>query len=145
MAASGTVLGLKTADGRRPRVALVGGTPASALVAGVLIEQFGGSTVAAPTGAAMLARLGSGDDFDLVVLDLALPDGMVVAQLIRTLGGRNPVPVIALSDSREEISAPGARAAAFTGAVIKPYSPRELYGAMQVALHGPATAVSGTA
>ena len=143
--AQASALGLRTADGRRPRVALVGGTPASLLVAGVLIEQFGGSPISTPTAEAILALLGSGDDVDLVVLDLAIPDGILVAQLIRTLGGGRPLPMIALSSSRADVTVPGARAAGFSGAVIKPYSPRELYGAMHTALLGPRTAVTGTA
>jgi CheY-like chemotaxis protein len=143
--AGGTVLGLRTADGRRPRVALVGGTRASALVAGVLVEQFGGSPIATPTAEGILALVGGGDAIDLIVLDLSLPEGIVVAQLIRTLGGRRPLPVIALTESRADVAAPGARAAAFSAAVAKPYSPRELYGALHGALLGPATAVSGTA
>jgi DNA-binding response OmpR family regulator len=113
------------------------------MVAGVLIEQFGGSPVKASTAESILSLVGGGD-LDLVVIDLALPDGIVVAQLIRTLSGR-PLPVVALKDRHGSVDAPGTRAAGFSGTVVKPYSPRELYGALHVALIGPATAVAGTA
>ena len=145
MASTGSVLGLATADGRRPRVAVVGGTPASALVAGVLIEQFGCSPISAPTGEATLALLQSDNPVDLVVIDLSVPDmdGMIAVQLIRALGARGALPIIGLADHRSPGPNPGS--AGLTGTVVKPYSPRELYGAMRVALVGPATVVAGSA
>ena len=130
-----TIGGL-TANGQRPRVAIVGGSPAGATVATILVEQFGCDPLRAATGEAVLALLRRDQRIDLVVLDLSVPDmeGIVAVQLIRALGARGALPVIALTNDRVEIAAPRARAAGFAGAVVKPYSPRELFAAMETAL-----------
>jgi CheY-like chemotaxis protein len=119
-------------DGRPPRVALVGGTPAGAMVAAVLLEQFGCLPVSTPTGESILAMLRSDTTVDLVVVDLVVPDmdGIVAVQLIRAMGARGAVPVIALTTDRASISRPRARAAGFAGILVKPYSPRELYAVL---------------
>jgi CheY-like chemotaxis protein len=137
-------VGLTTADGRRPRVAIVGGTPASAMVAAVLCDQFGCTPFNTPSGESVLALLRRDIPLDLVVIDLSVPDmdGIVAVQLIRALGARGALPVVALTNDRAEIAAPRARAAGFAGAVVKPYSPRELYGAMQAALAGRGSATA---
>jgi CheY-like chemotaxis protein len=131
-----TPASLATANGHRPRVAVVGGTPSGALVAAVLCEQFGCTAVSAPTGEAVLALLRRDTPLDMVVIDLSVPDmdGIVAVQLIRALGARGSLPVVALTDDRTAITGARARAAGFAGAVVKPYSPRELYSAMEAAL-----------
>jgi two-component system chemotaxis response regulator CheY len=128
--------GLTTADGRRPRVAIVGGNPSAALVATVLCQQFGCTTVITPTGESVLGLLRRDTPIDLVVIDLSITDmdGIVAVQLIRALGARGAMPVVALTNDRSEIAGSRARAAGFSGAVVKPYSPRELHAAMQTAL-----------
>jgi CheY-like chemotaxis protein len=138
--------GLTTTAGERPRVAIVGGTPSGIMVATVLIEQFGCSSLNAPTGEAVLSLLRTDEEIDLVVIDLSVADmdGIVAVQLIRALGARGALPVVALTSDQADITAPRARAAGFAGAVAKPYSPRELYAAMRSALGGAATA-AGTA
>jgi CheY-like chemotaxis protein len=124
------------ADGRRPRVAIVGGTPSSALVATVLCQQFGCTSVVTPTGESVLALLRRDTPIDLIVLDLSMPDmdGIVAVQLIRAMGARGSAPIVVLTGDRAEMATNRARAAGFSGAVMKPYSPRELYAAMQAAL-----------
>jgi CheY-like chemotaxis protein len=128
--------GLTTVDGRRPRVAIVGGTPSSAMVATVLCQQFGCTTLHTPTGESVLALLRRDTPVDMVVIDLSVADmdGIVAVQLIRAMGARGALPVVALAGDRAEVASNRARAAGFSGAVVKPYSPRELYGAMQTAL-----------
>jgi CheY-like chemotaxis protein len=126
---------LMTPAGHRPRIAIVGGTPSSALVASVLCEQFGCATIQTPTGESVLALLRRDTPIDLVVIDLSMPDmdGIVAVQLIRAMGTRGALPVVALTNDRGEMATNRARAAGFSGAVVKPYSPRELYAAMQSA------------
>lgn len=138
--------GLTTSAGERPRVAIVGGSPSGVMVATVLIEQFGCSPLNAPSGEAVLALLRADAEIDLVVIDLSMADmdGIVAVQLIRALGARGTLPVVALTNDKADIAAPRARAAGFAGAVAKPYSPRELYAAMRHALGQTAT-VAGTA
>lgn len=128
--------GLITADGRPPRVAVVDGNALTAMLTGMLIEQFGCRIVRAATGEALLALVDREGFIDLVVMELAIPDmdGMVAAQLIRALGPRGAMPIIALVSTRSDGADRRARAAGFTATVIKPYSPRELYGAIHAAL-----------
>lgn len=133
----GERFGLMTADGRRPRVAVVGGSHSASMVAVSLCEQFGCAPLAADTGEAVLAMLRSEHEVDLIVFDLAIPDmdGIVAAQLIRALGRKGSAPMIALTSDELPAASQRGRAAGFTAAVKKPYSPRELYGAMQSALN----------
>jgi CheY-like chemotaxis protein len=128
--------GLVMPDGRRPGVAIVGGSPASALVATVLCEQFGCSTLAAPSGESVLALLRGQTHVDLVVIDLSVADmdGIVAVQLIRALGSRGTLPIIALTGNPMDIASSRTRIAGFSSILVKPYSPRELFAAMQAAL-----------
>ena len=138
-----TVMSLRTSDGRRPRVALVGGTPASAMVAGVLIEQFGCSGLSARRSGEVLSLLASREPIDLVVVDVnGGDDALTTSELIGTLGAGQP-PVVALADMRAPPGR-GLRFAHLASTVAKPYSPRELFGAMQSALRVQ-PAVVGTA
>lgn len=136
-----------TVNGRRPRIAIVGGSPASAMIASVLVTQFGCDALTAAGGEAVIALLRNHGPVDLILLDLSLPDmdGVVAAQLIRTLGAAT-LPIVAVTDDQARMAAPRARAARFNGTVVKPYSPRELYAAMEAALARAAvTAVLGHA
>ncbi len=132
-----------TVNGHRPRVAIVGGSPASTMIATILVQQFGCDPFCAAGGETGLALIRREPAFDLILLDPAIPDmdGIVAAQLIRSLDGRGALPIIALTDDREGLAAPRARAAGFAGAVVKPYSPRELYAAMEMALARAAAAL----
>ena len=119
-------------NGHRPRVAVVGCSPAGATVASILVKQFGCDPVCASGGEAVLALLRHDDAIDMIVLDLSVSDmdAIVAVQLIRALGQRGTMPVVALTDDPTRLAAPHARAAGFAGSVLKPYSPRELYAAM---------------
>jgi two-component system chemotaxis response regulator CheY len=127
---------LTTPDGRRPRVAVVDGNHATAMITILLVEQFGCAPVPAPSGEAALALIRGGEAVDLVLIDLDIPDmdGIVAATLIRAMGERGAMPIVPLAHARGEVTGPRGRAAGFTGAVLKPYSPRELHAAMQTAL-----------
>lgn len=128
--------GLITSDGRRPRVAIVGGTPSGAMVATVLCDQFGCTPLNTRTGESVLALLRRDIPLDMVVMDLMVADmdGFVAVQLIRALGARGAMPIVALVDDQAATTTTRARAAGFAGTVLKPYSPRELYAAMHAAL-----------
>ena len=86
-------MGLTTIDGRHPRVAIVGGNPASAMVASVLCQQFGCAAIVTPTGESVLALLRRDTPVDMVVIDLSVPDmdGIVAVQLIRAMGARGDI------------------------------------------------------
>lgn len=127
---------ITTADGAPPKVAIVGGTSSSAMVAAVLCGRFGCSPVTVPTGEAVLKLLRKNARVDLVLIDLSVSDmdGIVAVQLIRAMGARGALPVVALVSDRTEVTGNRARAAGFSAVVVKPYSPRELFGAMEHAL-----------
>ena len=144
MGMGGTALGLMNSNGRRPRVAVVGGSPASALVAGVLIEQFGCAPITVPGMTAAVDLLRRNDDIDLMVADIDANDAesMCLIESVRALGSRGALPIVAVAANRAVLADPRADAAKFAAAVVKPYSPRELYGALHVALVGPARVVA---
>lgn len=135
-------------NGHAPRVAVVGGSPAGTTVASILIERFGGEPVPVQGGEAVLSLLRRDAAIDLVVIDLSVPDmdGIVAVQLIRAMGARGDLPIVALTDDSAQLKAGRARAAGFAGTVLKPYSPRELYLALDAALsRGVLMPVVGTA
>jgi CheY-like chemotaxis protein len=116
------------------------------MVAGVLIDQFGCARLSARRGSDILALLATREPIDLVIVDINAAGGdeaLSTSELIGTLGAGQP-PVVALADMR---AAPGQalRFARLAGTVAKPYSPRELFGAMQSALKAPAAMAAGTA
>jgi CheY-like chemotaxis protein len=127
---------ITTADGSPPKIAIVGGTASAAMVASMLCGQFGCTPLVTPTGEAVLGLLRSDTRVDLVLIDLSVPDmeGIVAVQLIRAMGARGALPVVALVADKTEVSSNRARAAGFAAAVVKPYSPRELFGAIEHAL-----------
>jgi len=88
------------------------------------------------TGEAALELLRMDEAVDLMVMDLAIPDmdAIVVVQLIHALGARGALPIVALAAAKADIAGERGSTAGFSGAVVKPYSPRELYGAMLAAL-----------
>lgn len=133
--------GLHTANGHKPRVAVVDGNPASARVTALLVEQFGCDVVKAASGEAALALLNRIDPVDLMLIDLAIPDmdGVVAALLIREIGGHRDLPIVPVTSPRDDLNSARSRAVGFSGAVMKPYSPRQLYAVIDAALtHMPA-------
>jgi CheY-like chemotaxis protein len=139
--------GLHTADGRRPRVAIVDSNPANAMVTSLLVDQFGCDVLKASTGEAALALVRREGSVDLVLIDLSIGDmdGIVIALLMRAMGERGAMPIVPLASCRDEVVTPRCRAAGFNGALIKPFSPRELYAVMAAALARAPAAVSGHA
>ena len=139
--------GLTTADGRRPRVAIVDGNHSSAMVTEMLVHQFGCAAFKASTGEAALALIREHAGIDLVVIDLAIRDmdAIVIAQLIRAHGPRGTMPILALSERGQEIPGGRSRAAGFSATLKKPYSPRELFGVMQAVLTRSSLEIFGSA
>lgn len=127
---------LTTADGRQPRVAVVDGNRASALITTVLVEQFGCVALAVGSGEEALSLLRVEPAIDLVIMDLTIPDmdGIVAAMLIRALGIRGEMPIVPLVGRGTDLGGPRGRAAGFAAALVKPYSPRELHAAVKAAL-----------
>jgi CheY-like chemotaxis protein len=127
---------LTTVQGAAPTVAIVGGTPSGAMIAEMLCRQFGCNPISAPTGESVLGLLRSDARVDLVLIDLSVSDmeGIVVVQLIRALGNRGALPVVAMAVDKVQMTGHRGRGAGFAGTIVTPYSPRELFMAMQSAL-----------
>ena len=136
---------LTTSRGQRPRVAIVGGSQVGGLVATALVQQFGCTPLMTPGGESVLALLRSEERVDLALVDVSLPDtnGLLAVQLMRALGARGAMPIIALTEDRTDSAYARAGASGFDATVIKPYSPRELYGAMWSALTGARRRLAG--
>ena len=128
--------GLRTPDGRPPRVVVIDGNPATSAIAVMLLEQFDCQALLARSAEAALKVLKQDQAVDLVVLDLALNDmdPMVAAQLIRALGPRGAMPIVALAATASATSGLRGHAVGFAGTVTKPYSPRELYAVLDRSL-----------
>lgn len=127
--------GLLTADGRQPLVAVLDGNPSTSAVALMLAEQFGCRVLGAPSVEAVLKLLKGGSTIDLVLIDFGISDmdPIVAAQLIRTLGLRGAMPLVAMGSGPVDPADSRARAL-FAATVAKPYSPRELYAALDKSL-----------
>jgi two-component system, sensor histidine kinase len=127
---------VRSADGRQPVVTLIDGNPPTAAVAAMLLEQFGCRVLVARSVESALALLKQTPGIDLVLIDFAIRDmdPVVAAQLIRALGPRGAMPIIALTASASAASGPRGHAVDFARIVTKPYSPRELYTALDHAL-----------
>jgi CheY-like chemotaxis protein len=132
--ASRTHAELRTADGRPPRIAVVDGNRASAMVLTVLVEAFGCWPLPVASAEEALAVVRRDSLIDLVVIDLALPDmdGIVLVQLVRALG--RDVPILGLAGKRSDVAATRKRAAGLNAVLVKPFSPNELYDAIVSAL-----------
>jgi CheY-like chemotaxis protein len=72
---------------------------------------------------------------DVVLMDLSVPDmdAFAAARLIRTLVICG-VPIIAMARDHHEIASQGGGAVDFAGTIVRPYSPRDVHGALQSAL-----------
>ena len=128
--------GLRTPDGRQPLVVVIDGNPATSAITVMLLEQFDCRTLLARSGEAALKMLKAAQAVDLVLLDFAHDDmdPVVAAQLIRALGPRGAMPIIALTASASAASGPRGHSVDFARIVTKPYSPRELYTALDYSL-----------
>lgn len=127
--------GLLTADGRQPLVAVLDANPSTSAVAVMLAGQFGCRTLGVQSVEALLKLLKGESTIDLVLIDFGIGDmdPMVAAQLIRTLGLRGAMPLVGIA-SRSADPADSRARGLFAATVTKPYSPRELYAALDKSL-----------
>jgi two-component system OmpR family response regulator len=93
------------------------------------LKGFGMDADEAPTGAAMRELLAR-HEYDLVILDLMLPDGDGVA-LCRRLRQTSDVPVIILTARGEELERVVGLEVGADDYVVKPFAPRELVARIQ--------------
>ncbi|MHA1157144.1 MAG: hypothetical protein ACTSP2_00145 [Alphaproteobacteria bacterium] len=141
MANGNEQLSLARSDGSAPRVLLGGGTPAQATVAAILATQFGCDIRYVGSCGDLLSALRSTPAADLVVLDQAHPHGAgaLWAPTLRAEAQRRGLPFVRLGGAMTRRAG-----RSLEGVVDKPYSPRELFAAMQSALAQTDPAASAT-
>ena len=137
-------LKLTTFAGASPRIALLGGSPASRMVATVLTTQFGCKALESTPLEELTDQPLDTTRADLILIDLDLPPGQSRHRepLLRMLAEPHSVPWIALADP--SLLPAGDDAEVGYALLAKPYSPRELYTVMAAAMMHPAPD-SGTA
>ena len=99
-------------------------------------ESWGMEPVSSPGGAEALARLKTGETFDIAVLDIQMPemDGVTLAGEIRRLRSREALPLLALSSiGRRELETSGEYFDAF---LTKPIKQSQLYNVLVSVLSG---------
>lgn len=131
--------GLLTTDGRRPVVVVVDSNRSTAAVATMLAEQFGCRALPMSSAHAAIRVLREDQTIDLVLIDCGVGDmnPVVAARLIRTVDTRQATPLVAIDDSGQTGAQTGVQdceRGLFAGTVTKPYSPRELFAALEKSL-----------
>ncbi len=108
----------------RPRILIVEDEPSIRDTIQYPLESDGCETQCCGTGEAALAAVGA-TDFDLVVLDVGLPD-ITGFEVCRRLRGLSQVPVLFLTARSDEIDRVVGLEIGGDDYVTKPFSPREL-------------------
>jgi CheY-like chemotaxis protein len=104
-----------------------------------LLDSAGFQVTAEATGSGALARVRSDEVFDLVLLDLVLPEvgGLEVLEEIRRLPHRRSVPVVVLTAKGQDIDREEAFSLGADDFFTKPFSPKKLIGRLDQLLAGP--------
>jgi len=107
-----------------------------------IVSEFGARPAEAASGAEALQRLGAGEGFDAVLIDLEMPemDGAALAREVRRIPGSGQLPLILLpSLSQRE---PEPEAGLFAGAVTRPVKPIQLIDLLTRLFGAPAPAAA---
>jgi DNA-binding response OmpR family regulator len=93
-----------------------------------LLDSAGFQVTAESTGSGALTRIRSDERFDLVLLDLVLPDvgGLHVLEEIRRLPHRKSVPVVILTAKGQDVDREEAFSLGADDFFTKPFSPKKL-------------------
>ena len=133
------------------QVLLVEDNPINQKVAARLLEKAGHKVVIATNGKEALAVLAGSPDFDLVLMDVQMPemDGLAATGAIRhqELATGNHIPIIAMTAHAMKGDRERCLAAGMDGYLSKPINSRELfqniYTVLQSLKHFPATIPPG--
>ena len=111
------------------RILLVEDNPINQQVACEIMHQVGMVVEVAASGREALEVLGSGCGFDLVFMDIQLPDmdGFEITRLIRKQWSIETLPVVAMTAHALAEERENCLAAGMNGHVTKPVNPHELY------------------
>jgi CheY-like chemotaxis protein len=118
------------------RILLVDDTPVNAMVATAMLGKAGHSLVPAANGRKALQILENDRGFDLVLLDLEMPemDGYATSAAIRKIEFEKkltPLPILALTASGHAEDAARCLAVGMDGYLTKPFERQDLEEALQ--------------
>jgi CheY-like chemotaxis protein len=110
--------------------------PANAELAVLICRQAGHTTRLVSDGAAALRRLLERERFDLILLDVLMPevDGIEVAMALKASPRHAAIPIIGVTAVAGERDRDKLRAAGMAAVVTKPYRPEALRRAIAEAL-----------
>jgi signal transduction histidine kinase/CheY-like chemotaxis protein len=118
------------------RILLVDDTPVNAMVAEAMLSKAGHTLVTAANGRKALAVLEHNRNFDLVLLDLEMPemDGYATAKAIRRTEAEKqlvPLPILALTANGRAEDAARCLASGMNGHLTKPFERHDLEEALR--------------
>ncbi len=103
-----------------------------------VLSQAGFETMQAGSAEEALSALKSGVRTDMVITDLNMggANGIQLVRAIRTLAGRQFIPIIVLSTESQQTKRDEAKAAGATGWMVKPFKPEALMQVVKELLPG---------
>jgi CheY-like chemotaxis protein len=113
----------------RRRVLLAEDNPVSQEVARQMLERRGHTVVVVPNGRLALDHVRHGERFDVVLMDIEMPemDGLAATAAIRGLGGRGQLPVYAVSANASGAERDRCIGAGMDGYLTKPFHAADLF------------------
>jgi PAS domain S-box-containing protein len=128
---------LAPADLRGKRLLVVDDNATARRVLATLADKWAMTVRLEETGASALARLRTGETFDVAVLDMQMPemDGLMLAREIHRLPNGQSLPLVLLSSIGRKFEPPDA--AEFATIVSKPAKPAQIFNAIATALTPP--------
>lgn len=114
------------------RVLVAEDNPFNQQVAAELLEAVGIEVTVVGTGLAVLHELEHGPRFDVVLMDVKMPelDGMETTKRIRSTPGIDDTVIIAMTAATSDDELAACRAAGMNDCRPKPYEPDDLYAAL---------------
>jgi CheY-like chemotaxis protein/HPt (histidine-containing phosphotransfer) domain-containing protein len=120
------------------RLLIVDDNPTNRRILTLQTSKWGMIPRSAHSGAQALEWIQQGETFDLVLLDMQMPemDGLMLAQKIRQLPGAANLPLVLLTSMGMRSDTPAFATAAFAGCLTKPVKPAQLYEALSRVISG---------
>lgn len=132
-------------DGEPPRILVVEDNRTNRLIVVAMLEKLGCSVEVAASGAEAVQRA-STEDFDLVLMDISMPemDGIETTRRIRRLRSAAELPIVALTATVLESDPRTYAEAGLNGVITKPVRRSSLKHEVEAALAGRAAARGAT-